>query len=239
MLHQLWRIAASQITTKDILALATILFTIAILVLAWWFGQFTLQDFLGLAAFLLSFATLVIVFIQLRLMKRQTSLMESQTDLASKQAEIANTQLDIMRRQDEIMAADRARRARLELAINPQPGDRTVNLHVKNSGNKTAASFYWHFMIPIELMQENQIWLGGNMPQACTENLELQGRVCRHFRGYISEPLFPTRQNFIASFAIQPEAPRGGQPIFWSMISEDGKNPEAEGELNRSFLTID
>lgn len=167
MLHQLWRFVADQISSDDLIDVAAILVTITLLVLGWWIRQFTLQDLLALAAFLLSVITLVIVFIQLRLMRRQTSLMVSQTELTSKQTEIANTQLDIMRRQDEILAADRARQARLEMWIDAPIGSTIVNLHVKNSGNKTANCFYWHFMIPADIMAENQVWLNGNVPHVC------------------------------------------------------------------------
>ena len=204
----------------------------------WWISHLAVQEPLALASVVLGGATLFIVLVQLRLMKQQTSLMGSQTRLASKQAEIADTQLDIMRRQDEITAADRARRACLEFSVLVEHRDQTVRLHIKNSGNRTAHDFYWHLAIPVDIMQENQVWLGEDRPLPGKETLQLEDRPCRHFSGYQREPLFPTRQIFIASFGINPSAPRGAQPLFWSTICEDGKNPEAETDMTRSTITI-
>jgi hypothetical protein len=204
----------------------------------WWSAHLTTQDSLTLVGVVLSGLTLIIVLVQLRLMKHQTSLMESQTRLATKQAEIADTQLVIMSRQDEIMAAERLRRACLEVSIAAAPGDRTVNLLIRNLGNKTANTFYWHLMIPVAIMEENQVWRGGNNPLPCSEVVQMEGQPHRHFAGYQSDPLFPTRQALIASFAIAPASPRGVHPVFWSTICEDGKNPEAETDMNRSTLTV-
>jgi hypothetical protein len=204
----------------------------------WWISHLAVQEPFAFASAVLSGATLFIVLVQLRLMKQQTSLMGSQASLASRQAEIADTQLDIMRRQDEITAADRARRARLEVSALAEHGDQTVRLHVKNSGNRAAHGFYWHLAIPVDIMQENQVWLGGNVPLPSTDIVQFEDRSCQHFRGYQREPLFPTRQILIASFGINPSAPRGAQLFFWSTTCEDGKNPEAETDMTRSTITI-
>jgi hypothetical protein len=207
--------------------------------LLWWFTHLTTQDSLTLLGVILSSATLVIVLIQLRLMRLQTSLMESQTTLASEQATIAETQLRLMSRQDEIMAVERLRRASLEFSVAAGDPAQTVNLFVSNSGNKTAYTYYWHLMIPVSIMHENQVWRGGNTPFPCLDECQMEGQSVRHFTAYQSDPLFPTRRTLIASFALATGAPPGVYPIFWSIICEDGKNPEtAETEMNRTTLTI-
>jgi hypothetical protein len=196
----------------------------------WWMSHLAVQEPLALASVVLGGATLVIVLVQLYVMTRQTRL-------ASKQLEIADTQLEIMRRQDEILAADRARRACLEVVVLANHGDSIVELQIKNSGNRTAHSFYWHLAIPVDIMEENQVWRE-NEALLCTDTLPIEGRACRHFRGYQPEPLFPTRMTPIASFGIKPSAHREAQLVFWSTICEDGKNPEGETNMCRSIIEV-
>lgn len=178
---------------------------------SWWITHLSLPDLFAFVTLVLSVATLAIVGFQVVLMVRQTG---------------------IMQRQDEILAADRSRRSRLDLLAISDENLSWLKIGVQNSGNRTARGYYWHLFIPVDVMEHGQVWQGDRQLSP-TDTRECEGRQCRLFSGYEKDPLYPTRQALIAKFRVSHGALQGEHPIFWSIISEDGANPEKIGESNK------
>lgn len=189
----------------------------------WWVTHFEL----GLPESLMlviSVVTLLIILFQVRLMLHQRSLMKEQ--------------LDIVKKQDEILSAERARRAVLEIKVELPTDTHGIKVFVKNSGTKTAKNFYWHLLVPPQILQYEYFKLEGTTDVGGQETLQIEGGAYRHFKGFAEKPLYPTRSMLLGVFVISHTAAPGVYSMFWSTVTEDGANPPEGQQTNRSVFTI-
>jgi hypothetical protein len=189
-------------------------------------GLWTLD--LTVVTLVFSAATLVVVLVQLRLMTQQMGLMTRQTTLMNHQDILMQRQTDIVVRQDETNREVLSRRARLLMYVAPSPPNQVI-VCCRNDGNKTAQNFYWHCLVPVTV-DGNAVWDStGNQMLFNTSTRSQNGELYRHYNGFVTNPLYPTRIAQIARINATDQ----NIGLWWTTVSEDGADPSSDGKMQR------
>lgn len=141
---------------------------------------------------------------------------------------ITKRQLQILVRQDEINRELLSRRARLAMYTNSEPPGQLV-VSCRNEGNKTAQNFYWHLLVPITVSRYG-VWSGAGKEILSNSGMETRDEsLYRRYGGFVQDPLYPSRSVILSRIATSDLS----IPLWWSTISEDGAEPNADGEMQR------
>jgi hypothetical protein len=106
-----------------------------------------------------------------------------------------------------------------------------IDFNAYNSGEKSAASYFWHLLIPPNEVQASLTEASGAMC-AQTDVVEIEHAQYRHYEGFKREPLYPTRRmnlGIVVIEAAQRAEIRGPFLIWWEIIGEDGNFPSKGG----------
>lgn len=179
------------------------------------FGTLTDVVSLGLGVVVLSL-TIYVAFKQLNIMRDQTAVMKEQGGLAKRQTELAEVQ-------NEIVQTQLARRAVLSMELS-RAGEghwdgRTFEIHVRNSGKKTADSYYWTFCVPSNRYSE--FGYGWKGPSVAQKTAGIHGVPHMFIQSIRQAPLFPGQIAPIGELTVQnlnvPVA------FAWRLSCEDGQ----------------
>jgi hypothetical protein len=167
-------------------------------------------------------------YIGLWLLDSTVSLLALTLLVVLRQLVLTKRQIEILVRQDELNREVLSRRVRLLMYVKRDPPGQLV-VFCRNDGNKTAQNFYWHLSIPITVSRYG-VWNAAGKEILSTTGMESQdGALHRHYTGFVPDPLYPTRMTPVARIATHDMR----LPLRWSTISEDGADPNSDGEMQR------
>jgi hypothetical protein len=169
--------------------------------------------------------TLLLVFRQVQIMRRQQETMQSQSSLMERQ-------LQIMQKQDELLY----RRAKLELEVDFEVIKRedksirgyTFSFYVHNKGNKSAADYYWHILVPFDFSGLQRMEIAGNTDFLQPRSTEQNGLRYSYYCAFASEPVYPTRTILIGEISVGSIPSGKALAVLWKIISEDGAFPDVD-----------
>jgi hypothetical protein len=167
-------------------------------------------------------------YIGLWLLDSTVSLLTLTLVVALRQLFVTQRQMQILIRQDELNRDVLSRRVRLLMCAKPEPPGQLV-VYCRNDGNKTAQNFYWHLSVPLTISRYG-VWNSSGKENLSTSDMQSHdGQVYRHYTGFWSDPMYPTRMTPVARIATHEM----NLPLWWSAVSEDGADPMPDGEMQR------
>jgi hypothetical protein len=153
---------------------------------------------------------------------KQMEILEGQRGLLGRLGELEEKQLAIAEKQDKLETERLDRVAKLWVTatlIETAGSHVRFALGVTNSGRKTATGVYWHLFMTQRVESASSMELLADTGAA---RITDGGRI--NYRGFIGQPIFPSRRKRLCTININIVALGLGE-IEWQLVAEDGMFP--------------